>query len=119
MRYYLPRVVPQGVVGEIPTSFSDVTFNHLRIVKIKGITGTEPEMQLIKVLLAKSPVLVKMFIDPKVVGDQNLKDRSIQELADITNFYLKLLAEITKFQRASPKAEVVYNLDWYRYGNPA
>ncbi|KAH0739456.1 hypothetical protein KY290_038161 [Solanum tuberosum] len=44
-------------------SFSDVTFNHLREVKLKCFGGTTPEMQLIKLLLAKSPVLVRMLID--------------------------------------------------------
>uniref|UniRef100_M1BTE4 Ubiquitin-protein ligase n=1 Tax=Solanum tuberosum TaxID=4113 RepID=M1BTE4_SOLTU len=43
--------------------FSDVTFNHLREVKLKCFGGTTPEMQLIKLLLAKSPVLVRMLID--------------------------------------------------------
>ncbi|KAF3637766.1 putative ribonuclease H protein-like [Capsicum annuum] len=35
--------------------FSDVTFNHLREVKLRCLSGTAPEMQLIKLLLAKSP----------------------------------------------------------------
>ncbi|WMV44205.1 hypothetical protein MTR67_037590 [Solanum verrucosum] len=43
--------------------FSDVTFNHLREVKVKCFGGTMSEMQLIKLLLAKSPVLVRMLID--------------------------------------------------------
>nr|XP_009786907.1 PREDICTED: F-box/FBD/LRR-repeat protein At1g13570-like [Nicotiana sylvestris] len=86
-----------SAVDEIPASFSDVTYTHLRAVKIKGVAGAWGEMQLIKVLLAKSPVLVRMVIEPDVVGDQSLK----------------VLAKITKFQRASPKAEVVYNVDAY------
>ncbi|XP_070015928.1 F-box/FBD/LRR-repeat protein At1g13570-like [Nicotiana sylvestris] len=43
-------------------AFSDVTFNHLREVKLTGSIGSEPEMQLIKLLLAKSPVLARMLI---------------------------------------------------------
>ncbi|XP_009626071.1 uncharacterized protein [Nicotiana tomentosiformis] len=43
--------------------FSDVTFNHLREVKIKCFRGTTPEMQLIKLLFAKSPLLLRMLID--------------------------------------------------------
>ncbi|KAK4341602.1 hypothetical protein RND71_040103 [Anisodus tanguticus] len=43
--------------------FSDVTFNHLREVRLIMGTGSKPEMQLIKLLLAKSPVLVRMLIE--------------------------------------------------------
>ncbi|KAF3632942.1 hypothetical protein FXO38_25858 [Capsicum annuum] len=71
---------------EIPASFSDVTYNYLRAVKIKGVAGAKVEMQLIKVLLAKSPVLRRMVIDPDIEGDESLKE----------------LPQITKFQRASP-----------------
>ncbi|XP_019257693.1 PREDICTED: F-box/FBD/LRR-repeat protein At1g13570-like [Nicotiana attenuata] len=76
--------------------FSDVTFNHLREVKLIQTNGTIPEMQLMKLLLAKSPRLVRMLIEPCLV----------EESATI-----KILAELTKFKRASPKAEVVYKLD--------
>nr|XP_016513435.1 PREDICTED: F-box/FBD/LRR-repeat protein At1g13570-like isoform X2 [Nicotiana tabacum] len=93
-KYYEP--VPCGVVDEIPASFSDMTFNYLRTVKLRHVTGIGPEMQLIKVLLAKSPALLRMVIDPEVGEDKKS---------------LKVLAEITKFQRASSKAEVVYNVD--------
>ncbi|KAK4369212.1 hypothetical protein RND71_013004 [Anisodus tanguticus] len=37
-------------VDEIPASFSDAILNYLREVKLKGIVGTRPEMQLIKLL---------------------------------------------------------------------
>ena len=59
-------------------------------------------MQLIKVLLAKSPALVKMVIKPRQVE---------------TNESLNVFMEITKSQRASSKAEVVYLVDYYRYHN--
>ncbi|XP_049403301.1 F-box/FBD/LRR-repeat protein At1g13570-like [Solanum stenotomum] len=88
--------VPQEVVDEIPASFSDMTFNHLRTVKFYDVLLEEGEMQLIKVLLAKSPALVKMEIKPRQME---------------TKKSLKLLVEITKFQRASSKAEVVYLVD--------
>ncbi|XP_019241682.1 PREDICTED: F-box/FBD/LRR-repeat protein At1g13570-like [Nicotiana attenuata] len=84
-------------VTEIPASFSDVTLNHLRAVKLIGVAGTWPEMQLIKLVLAKSPALVRMVIDPY----DTLEDKKS----------LKVVAEITKFQRASSKAEVAYNVD--------
>nr|XP_025884114.1 F-box/FBD/LRR-repeat protein At1g13570 [Solanum lycopersicum] len=75
--------------------FSDVTFNHLREVQIIGFSGTTPEMQLIKVLLAKSPVLVKMYIDPGIIIDTGSE----------------ILTELVKFHRASPEAEI--NLEYY------
>ncbi|KAK4707632.1 hypothetical protein R3W88_028557 [Solanum pinnatisectum] len=71
--------------------FSDVTFNHLREVEIISFRGTTPEMQLIKILLAKSPVLVKMYIDPAILIDTGSE----------------ILAELVNFQHASPEAEIV------------
>ncbi|XP_069152839.1 uncharacterized protein [Solanum lycopersicum] len=94
--------VPQEVVDEILASFLDITFNHLRTVKLYDIPLEEVEMQLIKVLLEKSPALAKMVIKPRQME---------------TNKSLNVLAEITKFQRASSKAEVVYLFDYYRYHN--
>ncbi|XP_060186135.1 F-box/FBD/LRR-repeat protein At1g13570-like [Lycium barbarum] len=72
--------------------FSDVTFNHLREVTVVSFGGTMPEMQFIKLLLAKSPVLVKMQIDPAFYIDARSET----------------LAELLKFQHASPKAEIDY-----------
>ena len=85
--------LPQEVVYEIPASFSDITFNYLRTFKFYDVLLEEVEMQLIKVLLAKSPPMVKMVIKPRQME---------------TNKSLNVLAGITKFQRASSKAEVVY-----------
>ncbi|MCD7467950.1 hypothetical protein HAX54_005661 [Datura stramonium] len=73
--------------------FSDVTFNHLKEVKLIQTNGTIPEMQL---MLAKSPALMRMLIEPCLVEDSAT---------------VKILAKLTKFQRASPKAEVEYKLD--------
>ncbi|KAM3203582.1 hypothetical protein P3L10_031208 [Capsicum annuum] len=93
-------VVPVSgdVVNEIPASFMGVTLNHLRSVKLEGISGTETEIEFIKLLLAKSSMLVRMLIQPKIEN----------ETAETR---LKVLAEITKFPRASTKAEVDYRLD--------
>ncbi|XP_009773183.1 F-box/FBD/LRR-repeat protein At1g13570-like isoform X2 [Nicotiana sylvestris] len=76
--YYAALIDPVrgDVVNDIPASFSDVTLNHLRVVKLEGITGTKPEIELIKLLLAKSPMLVKMLIQPnkgKVFAETRLK----------------------------------------------
>uniref|UniRef100_A0A1S3Z2X2 FBD-associated F-box protein At5g56690 n=1 Tax=Nicotiana tabacum TaxID=4097 RepID=A0A1S3Z2X2_TOBAC len=80
-------------------AFSDMTLNHLKAVKLINISGTRPEMQLMKLLLAKSPALVKMVIDPHYALNGRI--------------YVKVKAEISKFQRASSKAEVVYDVDYY------
>ncbi|XP_019258322.1 PREDICTED: F-box/FBD/LRR-repeat protein At1g13570-like [Nicotiana attenuata] len=80
--------------------FSDVSFNHLREVKLIQTNGTIPEMQLMKLLLAMSPGLERMLIEPCLVED---------------SANVRILAELTKFQRASPEAEVVYKLDKHRY----
>ncbi|XP_060215833.1 uncharacterized protein LOC132642825 [Lycium barbarum] len=93
-KFSLP--VPNDVVNKIPATFSDVTWNYLRSIKLEGIAGTKPEMELVKLLLAKSPMLVRMLIQPKI-GNESAETR------------LKLLREITKFPRASPKAEVDYD----------
>ncbi|KAK4707636.1 hypothetical protein R3W88_028561 [Solanum pinnatisectum] len=45
-------------VDEVLASFSDVTLNHLRTVQLKGVEGLKLELQLIKLLLTKSPMLV-------------------------------------------------------------
>ncbi|XP_027768819.1 F-box/FBD/LRR-repeat protein At1g13570-like isoform X2 [Solanum pennellii] len=75
---------------------SDVTFNHLKEVKLRCLTGTTSELLLIKFLLAESPVLERMLIDRQFL-DQEQLDRRLQ-----------IFAEISNFSRASPKAEVVY-----------
>ena len=73
-----------------------MTFNHLRTIKIYDVTGVAAEMQLIKVLLAKSPTLVRMITKPCETEDKE---------------FFKVLAEVTKFQLTSSKAEVVYRVD--------
>ncbi|PHT67436.1 hypothetical protein T459_26923 [Capsicum annuum] len=86
------------VISEIPASFTDVTLNHLRSVKLEGISGTKTEIEFINLLLAKSPMLVRMLIQPKMANES-------------AETRLKVRAEITKFPRASTKAEVDYRLD--------
>ncbi|PHT64757.1 hypothetical protein T459_29182 [Capsicum annuum] len=85
-------------VAEVSTSFSDVTLNFLNTVKVVGIIGTKLDMKLIKLLLAKSPLLVKMLIEP----DLQCVDK--EKGVDI-------LAELTTFPRASRTAEVACQLD--------
>ncbi|KAG5574292.1 hypothetical protein H5410_054426 [Solanum commersonii] len=75
---------------------SDVTFNHLKEVKLGCLTGTTSELLLIKFLLAESPVLERMLIDRQYLDHEHLDKR------------LQIFAEISNFSRASPKAEVIY-----------
>ena len=74
--------VPQEVFDEIPPSFLDITFNHLRTVKFYDVLLEEVEMQLIKVLLEKSPALVKIVIKPR----QMETNKSLNVLAEIKSF---------------------------------
>ncbi|XP_049381018.1 F-box/FBD/LRR-repeat protein At1g13570-like isoform X4 [Solanum stenotomum] len=75
---------------------SDVTFNHLKEVRLGCLTGTTSELLLIKFLLAESPVLERMLIDRQYLDHEQLDTR------------LQIFREISSFSRASPKAEVVY-----------
>lgn len=77
-----------------------MTLNHLRTVQLEGVEGIKIELQLIKLLLTKSPMLVKMLIDPSS-GDNYDARRD------------KILAATT-VQRASSKANVVVS-DEYEY----
>lgn len=77
---------------------SQTTLNFLKTVKVVGIIGTKLDMKLIKLLLAKSPMLVKMLIEP----DLQCVDK--EKGVDI-------LAELTTFPRASRTAEVACQLD--------
>lgn len=85
-------------VNEVSASFSDVTMNYLKTVKVVGVLGTKLDMALIKLLLAKSPMLVKMLVEP----DLQLVDEEKG---------VKILAELTTFPRASGKAEVECQLE--------
>ncbi|KAJ4953491.1 hypothetical protein NE237_030323 [Protea cynaroides] len=68
------------------------TFNKLRIVKISSLLGREFELELIKFILANSPVLETMNISPS----GNCIDKVL------------MLKELLRFKRASPQAEIVY-----------
>ncbi|XP_055828526.1 F-box/FBD/LRR-repeat protein At1g13570-like [Solanum dulcamara] len=85
-------------VHEASASFSDVTLNYLNTVKVVGIIGTKLDMMLIKLLLANSPMLVKMIIEPDLQWVDDEKG-------------VKILADLTTFQRASGKAEVECQLE--------
>ncbi|KAG5521281.1 hypothetical protein RHGRI_033736 [Rhododendron griersonianum] len=71
---------------------SDVSLNQLRKVDMKTFSGTKPELEFIKLLLAKSLMLETMLIELEA---QNVADE------------LRILEELTRFRRASPQAEMI------------
>ena len=68
-----------------------MTFNHLREVKLGEFWGDTHELEFLKLLLAKSPVLETVTIDSYLLP----KRRS------------KILAEVSNFWHVSPKVEVI------------
>ncbi|MCD9560893.1 hypothetical protein HAX54_019716 [Datura stramonium] len=75
---------------------SDVTFNHLREFKIVYFSGRTSEMQFIKLLVAKSPMLERMLIDRRVLDQEALVKR------------LEIFSKVACFPRAYPKLEIVF-----------
>lgn len=71
-----------------------VYLNQLREVEMRNLSGIRSELDLIKLLLAKSPMLEKMLIEPnsEVVLDKGLR----------------ILKKLTRFQRLSPQAQITY-----------
>ncbi|KAL3502207.1 hypothetical protein ACH5RR_036656 [Cinchona calisaya] len=88
--------------------YFDITYNELQEVKLQYISGTRPEMELIKILLERSPVLDKMLIQ--------LVDGDGEEYYKAEN---KILKELSTYRRASRNVEVVtyYIYDSYLYEN--
>ncbi|KAH0748150.1 hypothetical protein KY290_027382 [Solanum tuberosum] len=77
-------------------AFPDVIFKHLREVKLIEANVSIREMQLMKLLLAMSPVLVRMVISPhRFLGKSAI---------------VKTLAKLAEFECASPKAEIFLKL---------
>ncbi|KAG5521273.1 hypothetical protein RHGRI_033728 [Rhododendron griersonianum] len=86
--YPIPKELDlSGVHG-----FSDVSLNQLRRVVMKNISGTETELEFIKLLLAKSPMLEMMCIE--VDYSRSLVSR------------FRIVQELTRLRRASPRAEM-------------
>ncbi|GMP58379.1 hypothetical protein CsSME_00022066 [Camellia sinensis var. sinensis] len=73
----------------------DVSLNQLRKLHMYNISRTRSELEFIKLLLAKSPMLETMLIEP-----------DWEEVADKG---LRILKELTRFPHSSPKAEITYN----------
>ncbi|CAL5396312.1 unnamed protein product [Camellia sinensis] len=74
--------------------WSDVSSNQLREVEMKNMSGTRCELEFIKLLLAKSPMLETVLIEPNL-------DKDVDK-------GLRILKELTRFRRLSPQAEITY-----------
>ncbi|KAJ9559128.1 hypothetical protein OSB04_013742 [Centaurea solstitialis] len=72
----------------------DQTLNHLLNVEIKIVEGSRLELLFIKLLLAHSPSLIKMTIQP--IG------------TTYASKMLNIAKDVMRFPRASPKAELIY-----------
>lgn len=79
-------------------AFSDVTFNSLRKVELRGARGSDRVMQLIKLLLSNSPMLKTMLIETFF----NYDDAS--EKVKTENPVV-----LNSFRRALPEVEVFYD----------
>ena len=76
---------------------SDCTFHKLKVVKMTDISGVPHEMEFIKFLLRKSPLLEVMSIMPCVFVTMESR--------------LIIVTELLSFTRASPKAGIVFIQD--------
>nr|XP_009783671.1 PREDICTED: FBD-associated F-box protein At2g26860-like [Nicotiana sylvestris] len=79
---------------DLEGSFGETTFNNLSIIMIRSIRGTNLHMQLLKLLLEKSPALTRIIIEALTYEDYEI---------------LKSVIEHSEFRCASPDAEVVFN----------
>ncbi|KAL6294947.1 hypothetical protein ACE6H2_003089 [Prunus campanulata] len=75
---------------------SDCAFGRLKVVKMTDMSGVPHEMEFIKFLLKKSPVLETMSITP---------------CAYVLDGRLNMLIELVSFKRASPEAEILFIQD--------
>ncbi|MFS8005874.1 putative FBD domain-containing protein [Helianthus anomalus] len=51
--------------------YSDITLEHLKEFEIQGFTDSEHELDFVRLILAKSPVLKKMMVFPHYFFDKN------------------------------------------------
>ncbi|XP_050224312.2 F-box/FBD/LRR-repeat protein At1g13570-like [Mercurialis annua] len=72
---------------------SDYSLNQLQEVKLQRFYGSRPEVEFAKFLLAKSPLLKTLSLQPH---EGMSKDEQ-----------LALLKEIIRFRRSSPNAEII------------
>ncbi|XP_058193492.1 uncharacterized protein LOC131310478 isoform X2 [Rhododendron vialii] len=73
---------------------SDFYLKQLREVEMRFVSGTTSELHIMKLLLAYSPILEIMVVKPHP--------------AKVTDGGLRILKELSQFQRLSPKAKITY-----------
>ncbi|KAJ9558817.1 hypothetical protein OSB04_013431 [Centaurea solstitialis] len=72
----------------------DKTLNRLQTVEIISLEGSRPTLLFIKLLLAHSPSLVKLTIEPSGTTDAHQR--------------LNIAIDVMRFPRASTKAELIF-----------
>ncbi|XP_024988895.1 F-box/FBD/LRR-repeat protein At1g13570-like [Cynara cardunculus var. scolymus] len=74
--------------------YSNVNLDHLRELEITNMSSVKPELDFVKLILAKSPMLQKVGI---------VLDNQVAVASEV-----KMLRDLLQFQRASTKAEIVF-----------
>ena len=73
--------------------FSNTTFDELRVVRIRQYGGTQAEMEFVRFILARSPLLQRVEIH---LAEMDIKEE------------VRSLKELSQLQRASPTAKLVF-----------
>ncbi|XP_058193517.1 uncharacterized protein LOC131310491 [Rhododendron vialii] len=73
---------------------SKLRLKHIREVEMHLVSGTPVELHFMKLLLATSPILEIMVVKPHPVK--------------VSDGGLRILKELSQFQRLSPKAKITY-----------
>ncbi|KDP20236.1 hypothetical protein JCGZ_08635 [Jatropha curcas] len=74
---------------------SNILQHQLQEVEMKAFVGTKPQMEFVKFLLSKSPLLQRMHIHP--CNTMNIAEE------------VRILKEITRYRRASTEAEIIFS----------
>ncbi|CAI8583586.1 unnamed protein product [Vicia faba] len=92
IEHHTVPLTPVGVYYRDDTFSRPDTPIQVRHVTIDGISGFQPELDMIRFLLLYSPVLEKMIVKP------------------IVNVRPELVPQLIRFKRASGEAEVIYEV---------
>ncbi|KVH97501.1 FBD-like protein, partial [Cynara cardunculus var. scolymus] len=79
--------------------YSNVNLDHLRELEITNMSSVKPELDFVKLILAKSPMLQKVGI---------VLDNQVAVASEV-----KMLRDLLQFQRASTKAEIALYVAHY------
>ncbi|KAI7726297.1 hypothetical protein M8C21_014353 [Ambrosia artemisiifolia] len=93
MENYPTEAVSQTTMNLVDhQDYSHVILGHLRVIEINNFSNMKTGMDFVKLILAKSPMLKKVWIH-------------INERVDIHG-RVNILEEMIQYPRASPKAEI-------------